>query len=386
MDEIAFDPFTSAHRADPGVVFAGLREASPVHYFAPRNFYALSRYADVLEVLREPIQWSVAQGPGPERTPSPEPSVLLLADPPDHTRQRRLVQSAFLPHALAPLAARIERTAHDQIDTFVQAGEADLMQAFAYPLPLNVILEFLGIPLERQAEFKDWSRRIQARVHGNREMAASGVAARAEMAAYFAHEIEQPLRPGLVNDLATGTQLTGPELCNIFVQVLVAGHETTTALIGNLVYQLLTHPRELARLQADPSLAERAVEESLRLDSPIQGVFRTNGSAVDLHGVHIPANTKLWALCASANRDPTVFDAPEEFHIDREPPALRQHLAFGHGVHHCLGAPLARLEASIALRALLERLPNLRLDGQPELLDELILRGFRRLPVAWDPT
>jgi cytochrome P450 len=216
-------------------------------------------------------------------------------------------------------------------------------------------------------------------------MAESGLAARAEMAAYFAHAIEQPPGPGLISELSKGTQLSKAELCNVFVQLLVAGHETTTALIGNLVYRLLTHEHELARLMADPSLGERAIEESLRLDSPIQGVFRTNSTAVGLHGVHIPADTKLWALCASANRDPAQFDAPEEFHIDREPAELRRHLAFGQGVHHCLGAPLARLEAAIALRVLLERLPNVRLNGESEWLDELILRGFKHLPVAWDP-
>jgi cytochrome P450 len=386
MNELDFDPFTAGHRAESGAAFARLRETAPVHYFGPRKFFALSCYADVLEVLREPILWSVSQGPGPERTPSPEPSVLLLADPPEHTRQRRLVQSAFLPQAMAPLAPRIAASAHEQIDSFVQTGATDLMEAFAYPFPLGVILDVLGIPKERQAQFRAWSRRIQARVHGNREMAESGLAARAEMAAYFAQAIEEPTRPGLMRELARGTGLSKAELVNIFVQLLVAGHETTTALIGNLVHRLLTHQHAWARLAAEPALVERAVEESLRLDSPIQGVFRTNSEAVDLHGVHIPADTKLWAMCASANRDPAIFTAPEEFHPDREPTELRQHLAFGHGVHHCLGAPLARLEASIALRALLERLPSLRLDGQPELLDELILRGFKHLPVAWAPT
>jgi len=167
-------------------------------------------------------------------------------------------------------------------------------------------------------------------------------------------------------------------------QLLIAGNETTTSLLSNLVYRLVTTPSQMDLLRARPELLDNAIEESLRLDSPIQGIFRENLEPVCLHGVDVSASERTWMLVASANRDESVFDDPDEFRIDRDPTRLRQHLAFGVGIHYCVGASLARLEARVAMRELLARLPNLRLDGQPKRVNGFIFRGFTRLPVAWD--
>ena len=397
MGDVDYDPFSKAVLADPWPAYAELREQSPVHRFDGFDppFYSVSRYRDVTGIMRQPDAWSSELGGGPLKLHN-IPHLLVNADPPEHTAQRRLVREAFNPKLVASFEPRVSAIVANLIDGFVDRGRGDLHDLFAYPLPVDVISEILGVQRERRAQFKAWSDAVVAGFQDPKRSSA----ARREMVEYFNGEIDARRSAGravapqdVFSSLSLGVYehptegprlMTHAEINSICTQLLVAGNETTTSLITNLIWRLAQDPALLERLRADPSLDEIAVEESLRIDSPVLGLFRTNREPVELHGEQLPAETKVQCLFASANRDPDVWERPDEFSLDRDPLALKGHVAFGWGIHLCVGAPLARLEARLALRALVDRLPNLRLDGPIERIEPFFLFGKHRLPVAWD--
>jgi cytochrome P450 len=398
---VDFDPYSPVVLADQAAAHKRLREACPFHHFdgfGERGFWTLSTHADITEVLKDAVLWTTALGPGPEVVPRQGTGVLLNADPPIHTTQRRLVNKAFTPRAVASMEPAITQTAHQLVDAFVARGRGDLVADFAYPLPVIVIARMLGVPEAEMATFKHWSDCIAAAIGGEAGTRDANVRARQEFAAYFmerilqreawlaeGRELPDDLVSGLVAAEYEGGRLSHPEMLGMLVQLLVAGNETTTSMLTNLVERLLQNPGEMAKVMADWSLAESAVEESLRFDAPVQGLFRTNTEPVRVHGVELDADTKVMVLFASANRDALVWDDPDTFRVDRPLQQLRQHYGFGFGTHFCLGAPLARLEGRIALRVLLERLPNLRLDGLPVRVPPMIFKGYQSFPIAWDP-
>lgn len=392
-----YHPLDPAVMADPVPAFAALRRECPVarvDRFDP-PYHVLSRYDDVLDVLRTPQQWSSSWGHGPGFLRRPN-STLAYVDAPAHTRQRRLVQRTFTPAAVAHWADEIERIAHGLVDRFVATGATDLHDAFSYPLPVVVIARVLGVPEELQETFKRWSDDALARLaSGDPSSYAQSLR---EFNEFFVSEIDRRralLRSGaalptdLLSDIVTAEQeestaLTTGEMLSMLSQILVAGNETTTSLLNNMVVRLCERPELLARVRDDPTLDAAVVEESLRFDSPVMGLWRTSDRPACLHGVDIPADTKVQVLFGSANRDESVFDRPDEFRLDRGEAEWRRHLAFGFGPHVCLGAPLARLEARIGLRVLLDRLPGLRLAATPERVPTFFLWGFRTTPIAWD--
>ncbi|GAA2332446.1 cytochrome P450 [Streptomyces kunmingensis] len=317
---------------------------------------------------------------------------MLQADPPDHTRLRTLVAREFTARRVQALRPRVQEAAGTLLDAVAADGRTDLVASYAYPLPLTIICELLGVPDADRAAFRAWSTKVVALDDPEQSAQASQ-----EMAVYLAGLAEQKrqqrnaaesdLLHALVrtHDSDGADRLTPEELLGMAFLLLVAGHETTVNLIANSVHLLLSHPEQLAALRAEPDLLEGAVEETLRFESPAPaGTYRYAVEPVDLGGVHIPAGARVVLSIAAANRDPARFPAPDRFDIRRDAATTRAHLAFGHGLHHCLGAPLARLEATLALRILLERFPRLAFDGDgtPEWRASL-MRGLQELPVRW---
>ncbi|GDY31010.1 cytochrome P450 [Gandjariella thermophila] len=397
------DLFAPELRADPYPGYRRWRETVPILRPA-EGLLVLTRHADCAAMLRDN---RFGHG-GPEQLPVPSPEYqvrddalvdengvpvrsFLRLDPPDHTRLRRLVAKAFTPRMVARLAPRIERITGELLDAALAAGTGDLISALAAPLPVIVISELLGVPLRDRERFTAWSHAMARGLDPDflipPQVRARQVEARAEFVGYFRALIAERRRdPGddllsaLVGVCEQGDVLTESELLATCVLLLIAGHETTVNLIGNGVLALLRHPEQFTRLRAEPELAGRAVEELLRFDSPVQLTARVALQDADINGTPVPRGSFVLALIGSANRDPDAHPDPDRLDIGREP---SRHLAFGQGIHFCLGAPLARLEGQIALRALARRAPALRLAGEPSWKDNIVLRGMARLPVAF---
>jgi cytochrome P450 len=396
------DLFAPASRADPYPGYRRWRETMPV-FRAAEELLVLTRHADCAAMLRD----SRFGHGGPEYLPVPAPEYrvpdeplvderglpvrsFLRLDPPDHTRLRRLVAKAFTPRMVAQLAPRIERITDELLDTALAVKDVDLIGSLAAPLPVIVISELLGVPLRDRDRFTAWSHAMARGLDPDflvpPQVREQQMRARAEFVAYFRALIAERRRsPGddllsaLVHVYEQGDVLTESELLATCVLLLIAGHETTVNLIGNGVLALLRNPEQFARLRAEPDFADRAVEELLRYDSPVQLTARVALQDADINGVPVPHGTFLLALIGSANRDPDAHPDPDRLDIGREP---SRHLAFGQGIHFCLGAPLARLEGQIALRALVRRAPALSLAGEPSWKDNVVLRGMSHLPVT----
>lgn len=389
-----YDPFGPRVLADPAAAHAALLEGCPVHRYDRWEppFYTLSRYDDVAAALRDTVTFSSRYGQGPRY----QEQRGMQADAPEHTFYRRVVQKAFTPRAVAAMERRVEAITAGLIDAVADTGEADLHDALAYPLPTVVIAEMLGVPPADRPAFKRWS---------DAQVAAMGQAdpdayaqERRELRDYLAGQVGErrqaeaagrALPDDLMSALVTaedeGSRLPDEGVLNVLVQLLVGGNETTTSLVTNAVLRL-TEGGLWDRLRARPELVEVAVEESLRYDSPVLGLFRTTTRPVELHGIRIPEGAKVMLLYAAANRDPRAFPDAHAFRLDRDLTELRRrHLAFGLGVHVCLGAALARLESRIVLRQVAERLRDLRIAGPAERIRPFMLWGRRTLPVTWNP-
>ena len=375
MPESIYDPLDPLLREDPYPSYAALRREAPVYQVPGLGIWAVSRHADVIAVLRSPERFSsaamaaavrkpadLAPADSPGEAPDPAAMSIIGADPPGHTRLRSIVSRAFTPRRIADLEPRVREIARDLLARFVPRGECDLVADYAVPLPVGVIAELLGIDRERHADFKRWSDAAMRAVFdspGPAEGEQLGQAL-AEMNDYVEQAIAaRRSRPGddLIGTLLRAESqegaLTGDEVKLFVFTLLVAGNVTTTHLIGNAMLALLSHPSELAKLTRTPSLVPQLVEEALRYDAPVQFTLRTATRDVELAGVTIPHGAMVAPISASANRDDRVFPDPDRFDVTR--PAKDQ-LAFGHGIHFCLGAALARLEARVAFEELLPRI------------------------------
>lgn len=359
--------------------YASMRAASPVVYDPRHGVHNVFLYDDVKTVLSDFARFSSQRGRG-QGSQNPESALadsIISTDPPRHRQLRALVERAFTPRQVEALAPRITELARELLSGF--GDDVDFVRDFAEPLPVIVIAEILGIPTSDRRDFKRWSDGVvSGRSDGMREMAAyfSKLIARRRAEGQDGEDLVSALLRAEVD----GQHLTPNELLGFCILLLVAGNETTTNLLTNAVQVLSDHPGVREELSAQPDLWPAVIEEVLRFRSPVQSMFRVTTRAVELSGVTIPEGAWVVAWIGSANHDERIFERPDAFDPRRSP---NRHLAFGHGVHFCLGAPLARLEANIALRAVYERFPHLRVRRGAELkyIDSTIVHGVKELPV-----
>jgi len=381
---------------DPYPVLAGLREASPFAEF-DGALVVVGRHADIGAVLRHPNASSERGksllGPAVSRRARERPSFLSL-DPPDHTRLRRLVSKAFTPRTVARLEPRIRAITDELLTAAGAAGQLEVVSQLAYPLPVRIISELLGVPVSDHPRFAGWSARLADSLQPGFGVAPEEAEARAEaadaaseeFAAYFRELIalrrarpEADLLSAMIAAEDAGDQLTEDELIATCVLLLVAGHETTVGLISNALLALLRHPDQFALLRSRPELASAAVEETLRYDAPVQLTGRVARAGLQIGTVTVPDRALVMLLLAAAGRDPEAYAEPDRFDIGR---GASNHLAFAAGPHFCLGAPLARLEAAIAVGEIARRViaPTLAEDGL-SYKPNLNLRGPERMVV-----
>ena len=382
-----------ANDLEPAAGHHHLIEHCPLHKeetFDP-PFYVVSRHEDVLSMLTDPAQWTNGDGPG---VFFQEGGVLGSADDPDHRRQRKVLQDGFRPAAIASLAPRVDIIGRELWDkAFASDGEGDFVTLFAFPFPAIVIAEMLGIRPEDREQFGHWSDDIVNGLGGGDlslvAIANEGIYGFVDTLVAERQEIlERGDTPP--DDLLTvltvayrNGDLQYGEVRRLSQQVLVAGHETTASLLSLMLYRLIQQPELSDLLRADPSLIPWAVEEFLRYDSPVQGLFRTNRDECVVHGEKIEADTKVQLLFAAANRDPEVWQDPDDIQLDRFGPGTKPHLAFGWGVHHCIGNVLARREGQLALRWMVETFEKVELIGPVQVNQPFILRGLTTLPIRW---
>jgi beta-dihydromenaquinone-9 omega-hydroxylase len=383
---VAYDPLSPEVIADPYPWYRTLRDDAPAFYDPARDIWVISRYDDVLAATRAHDALSSSEGITYTRAPLP---MMITIDPPDHTRLRRLVARDFTPRAIAKWQPVVEQRVAEYFDRMLGESSVDYMAALAFPLPVTVIAEVLGIPPEDHAEFKVWSDGI---VEGfslteaaEPTMVGSILDSLTALQRYLsALVVERRRQPGddLLSRLADpgrADRVTDEELFWFCLLLLVAGNETTTNLLGNMVLALLDHPEQWRLLQERPQLIPSAVEEVLRYDSPVQGFYRTTVRPYTVSDTEIPAGSRVLLLFASANRDPRHYDSADVLLVDRDP---ADHLAFGSGIHLCLGAHLARLEGAAVLRSLLERTNGFELAADPIRGTNPNLRGVTSLPLT----
>ena len=396
-DATSFNPLDPGVRRDPFASYARARREAPalLHAGLPLRLVSVFRYEDCQAILRDAQSFSsefplIEEGEGQV---SPQRRSMLGSDPPAHTRLRGLVNKAFTPRMIQRLEPRMHEIANELLDAALEQGDVDLVQALTYPLPVTVIAEIIGIPAEDRVQFKRWSDAAVANlglvfVGGfDPERAQRQLKLFESMREYFIPLAEERKRrpredllTGLVQAEHEGSKLDFEEMLSMLVLLLVAGNETTTTLIGNATLELLAHPGELKRLRDDPGLLPSAIEEVLRFASPVQFDPRRATRALSLHGVEIRENDFVLSWLGSANRDERSFERPESFDIGRE---KNPHLAFGFGTHYCIGANLARLEARVALGALLARTRSFERRGD-ELLPlhpSPVFRAVTELPL-----
>jgi cytochrome P450 len=403
-EQLVFNPFDPAFRTNPYPTYHRLLHEDPIHQ-GPFETLVFSRYADCVSILRDARSSSDARNSAAFQqegndalVDTTEEQVLgvqpfLFLDPPDHTRLRGLVSKAFTPRVVEALRPRVQEIVDELLGRVRRRDQIEVIEDLAYPLPVQVICEMLGVPAEDHVTFRAWSREL-ARSLDPEDVLPPEVQERRRrtiesFADYFRSLIErrrEDPREDLLSCLIAveeeGDKLSPEELLSTCILILVAGHETTVNLIGNGLLALLRHPDQLHLLRLDPSLAKTAVEEVLRFDPPVQMTGRTALEDMEVGGATIRRGQQSILLLAAANRDPSVFAKPDEFDIGRRD---NPHLAFGFGIHYCLGAPLARIEGEVALTTLVRRFQGLQLRVErPEYKENIVLRGLAALPVTFE--
>jgi unspecific monooxygenase len=400
---VRLDPRDPAFFEDPYRAYAAIRAAAPVFFWEDYGFWCFAAHADVSALLRDKrfgrqilhvmsrdeLGWPA---PKPHLAPfdALERHSILEMEPPEHTRLRNLVNRAFVSRQVEKLAPRIAQLAHERIDAFAGDGEAELIEAFATPIPVAVITDLLGAPREMAPQLLDWSHRMVAMYQFGVTRAVENSAADAarEFADFmrgYARARRDDLRDDLISQLLAADskegKLSEDELVATCILLLNAGHEATVHALGNAVRTILEWGLDPQDIFADAKTTEAAVEELLRLDAPLHLFTRYALDDVEFSGLRLRKGQKIGLLLGAANRDPERFPDPDAFQPGRDP---NPHVTFGAGVHFCIGAPLARLEMAVALPILFERLPRLRFVGRPRYRDAFHFHGIEALAVRWD--
>lgn len=385
---VDFDPYSYETHEDPYPIYRALRNEAPVYYGRRRDFYALSRYDDVRAAVDDWETYSSAEGITIEPTSRGLEPMLLEMDPPRHTQLRALVSRAFTPKRVLELEEPTRRLARDLIDSFADQGACDLIADFSAILPMAVICLLLDIPRADHDMLRGWSDALLHRESGSSNVTPAGYDGAANLYGYFNTLIAER-RSHMGDDLVSaliaaeedGQALSPSEILGFCFLLIIAGNETTTKLLGNALFWLERYPDQRANVLADPSLTSAAIEEVLRFDGSTQALARVLTRDVSLHGETMREGKKLLLLFGSANRDERKWDRADEFDIGRNPAG---HLAFGHGIHHCLGASLARLESRVALEELLPLVGEYEIDHDGlERVHSGNVRGYSRMPLRF---
>jgi cytochrome P450 len=411
-----FDQEQEAMRC-PYPHYARLRRTAPVYHDPEYDIYVVTRHADIEKVNTQPRLFSSQNPMGPTvsgaiaaitramtdvtpefaervRVVMSRGDVLFTQDPPHHSRHRRILNKALTPRAVSRIEPVIRQMCHDLVDTFAGAGRVDLVPAFCSPAPIHALATLLGVPIERSADFARWADAINSSIGTSMSDAEllGTLETQIEFWSFFEDEVEdrrQHPRDDLITAVVQARNegdapLTPNEMVGFFSQLIGAGADTTTKLISSFTLMLCEDPELMARVRAHPEDLPRCLEEALRLESPVQGLFRVATADTELGGVPIPQGAHVWVVYGSGNRDESVFDHPDAFDADRE--RLRSHQAFGHGPHACIGAPLARAVARIAFEVLLERLDDIALAEPgfvPRYDPSYVMHGMQSLPVTF---
>jgi cytochrome P450 len=383
---VRFNPYSYEFHDDPFPVYRQLRDEAPSYHDDELGFWALSRYDDVVRALHDPDTFCSRFGITLEAD-NPLP-MMLTTDPPDHTALRRLVSRAFTPRRVADLEPAIRTLSCNYLDALGDRPSVDLIADYAALLPMDVISKLLGVPDGDQGQLREWSDALLHREEGDMAVTPAGIDAAYQLYKYFsAFVAERRVDPGdddlaaaLVAAESADERLTDDQVVGFLFLLIIAGNETTTKLLGNCLLALQRFPSERAKVLADPARIPDAVEEILRFETSTQLMARTLTRDVELHDRKMPEGDKVLLLLGSGNRDERVWDRPDVYDIDRSWPT--HHLAFGHGIHVCLGAALARLEMRVSLEEFLARHPGYEIDeGALERMHSGNVRGYSRMPI-----
>jgi cytochrome P450 len=394
MKPVHFDPFAYDFHEDPYPIYRALRERAPLYRNDALRFWAFSRHADVLAGFKDWETFSNTGGVSLEMGALGADATAVLSflgmDPPRHTRMRGLVSKGFTPRRVTELEPRVRELAVGHLERVRGARRFDFVADFAGRLPMDVVSELLGVPAADRDELRRWADLVLHREAGVAGIPAEGIEASGRLLRYFVDVVaERRRRPG--SDLASalcaaeldGERLSDKDVIAFLYLMIIAGNETTTKLLANALYWLERHPAARAEVTADPGLVPAWVEETLRYDNSTQLMARTATRDVELHGEKIRAGDKVLLLIGSANRDERVFPDPDVFDLRRD---TSEHLSFGRGIHFCLGASLARLEARVALEEVLRRMPRYAIDPAGlARVHSTNVRGFSAMPVSFSP-
>ena len=394
MTLVDLNPYSHAFHDDPFSMYRDLRDNAPCYHNDSLDFWALSRYDDVLAALHDPATYCSRYGITLEQDSSLP--MLLTTDPPDHTELRRMVSRAFTPRRVADLEPAVRELAKGFLEPLLAKGEGDLISDYATRLPMDVIARMLGVPQQDEESLRVWTNALLDRDEGVPDVTPAGIDAAINLFKYFSRFVAErrvAIASGDAPDdlttalCAAGTgadDLSDEQVVGFCFLLIIAGNETTTKLLANCLLALQRFPSERAKVAGDPGRIPDAVEEILRYEGSTQFMARTLTRPVDLHGEHMPAGAKVLLLLGSANRDERVWERPDEFDIDRT--SAVQHVGFGHGIHVCLGAALARLEMRVSLEEIFRRMPGYEIDESAcTRVHSGNVRGWASMPIRCRP-